>query len=80
MPAQPVGPPRDKRFSEREWQVLQLLVAGASNPEIGRILAFSASTIRNDLTVIYRKLGARSRADAAARAIALGVTGDVSAV
>lgn len=50
-----------------------MLVAGASNPEIGRALAFSPSTNRNDITVIYRKLGVRSRAEAAARAMAFGI-------
>jgi DNA-binding CsgD family transcriptional regulator len=60
-------------LSEREVQVLRLLVDGATNPEIAKVLSYSPSTIRNDVTSIYRKFGVRSRPEAAARAIALGL-------
>ena len=49
------------------------MAAGATNPEIARRLAFSASTIRTDTIAIYRKLGVKGRAEAVARAITLGV-------
>ena len=57
----------------REVEVLALMAAGATNPEIARRLAFSASTIRTDTIAIYRKLGVKGRAEAVARAITLGV-------
>lgn len=60
-------------LSERELQVLRMIVAGATNPQIARTLSYSPSTIRNDATAIYRKLGVRTRPEAAARAIALGL-------
>jgi len=60
-------------LTERELEVLSLLVDGATNPEIARALSYSPSTIRNDVTSIYRKLGVRNRPEAAARARALGL-------
>ena len=43
------------------------------NPEIARDLCYSTSTIRNDLSTIYTKLGVGGRPEAAARAIELGL-------
>lgn len=60
-------------LTDRERQVLRMLVDGATNPEIAKVLSYSPSTIRNDVTSIYRKFGVRSRPEAAARAIALGL-------
>jgi len=60
-------------FTERERSVLRLLVDGLSNREIAVRLSFSQSTIRNDVTAIYRKLDVDSRPRAVARAIALGL-------
>jgi DNA-binding CsgD family transcriptional regulator/antitoxin component of RelBE/YafQ-DinJ toxin-antitoxin module len=68
----PVGA-LDHDLTERELQVLRMLVDGATNPEIARALSYSPSTIRNDVTSIYRKFGVRSRPEAAARASALGL-------
>lgn len=60
-------------LNARERTVLQLVVDGWTNPQIADSLAFSRSTIRNDLTGIYRKLGVTTRAEAAATAIRLGL-------
>jgi DNA-binding CsgD family transcriptional regulator/tetratricopeptide (TPR) repeat protein len=60
-------------LTPREVEVLGLMASGATNPEIARRLAFSASTIRTDTIAIYRKLGVKGRAEAVARAITLGV-------
>ena len=62
-----------RELTERELQVLRMLVDGATNPEIARALSYSPSTIRNDVTSIYRKFGVRNRPEAAARASALGI-------
>jgi len=83
--ATPVEPVTDRAAAQtgsplegltaRELDVLRLIVAGYSNPQIATRLSFSLSTIRNDTTVIYRKLGVATRTAAAAEALALGVAG-----
>lgn len=60
-------------LTERELEVLRMIISGSSNPHIARALSYSPSTIRNDASSIYRKLGVRTRPEAAARAIALGL-------
>lgn len=61
----------NESFTERERSVLRLLVDGQSNREIAATLSYSPSTIRNDVSAIYRKLGVSSRPEAAAAAIGL---------
>lgn len=61
------------RLTAREIKVLQLIVQGLTNVEIARTLAFSASTIRNDTTSIYAKLGVKGRPEAAAIAVEMGL-------
>lgn len=60
-------------LTDREWHVLKLVAQGLTNPEIAASMSYSPSTIRNDLTAIYRKLDVRGRSDAAARAHELGI-------
>lgn len=57
----------------RERQVLALLTHGATNPEIARSLGLAASTVKDYTKSLYAKLGARNRADAAARARRMGI-------
>lgn len=61
------------RLTAREIQVLRLIVQGMTNVEIAKTLAFSPSTIRNDTTSIYAKLGVKGRPEAAAIAVDLGL-------
>lgn len=56
-------------LSEREREVLSLLVRGLSNREIGDILHISASTVKNHVSTILSKLGTTSRTQAAALAV-----------
>jgi DNA-binding CsgD family transcriptional regulator len=49
------------RLSEREREVLDLLLAGKSNGEISRSLFISSHTVRNHVYNIYQKLGVGSR-------------------
>jgi DNA-binding NarL/FixJ family response regulator len=67
FPAAPPEPPRD-RLSGRELAVLRLMASGATNPEIAERLYLSPHTVKDHTTALYRKLGARNRADAVARA------------
>lgn len=60
-------------FTSRERDVLRLIAAGRTNPEIAELLSFSLSTIRMDTVSIYRKLGVKGRPEAAIRAVELGL-------
>ena len=72
-------PPPDElaRFglTEREREVLNLLAAGRSNPEIGRALFISNKTASVHVSNILAKLGVSGRVEAAAVAHRLGVYG-----
>jgi NarL family two-component system response regulator LiaR len=55
-------------LSTREWEVLDLICGGASTEIIAGELRVSAATIRSHVSSILRKLGVRTRSEAAARA------------
>ena len=57
----------------REIEVLRLLVAGHSNPEIAAALFISHGTVRTHVSNILAKLGAKSRTEATDRAHRLGL-------
>ncbi len=67
-PAAPVEP-----LSERELEVLRLLVTELTAPEIADRLVIAASTVRSHVKSIYRKLDAHSRYEAIERARKLGL-------
>jgi DNA-binding NarL/FixJ family response regulator len=52
-------------LSEREREVLQLLVAGMANKLIARRLQISEKTVKSHLTRIFRELGVTDRTQAA---------------
>jgi DNA-binding NarL/FixJ family response regulator len=51
-------------FTEREHDVLRLLVVGKTNPEIAAALDIGRGTVRTHVSHILAKLGARSRTEA----------------
>ena len=53
--------------------MLRYLATGLSQREIGARLYISLNTVKSHTRELYRKLGATSRADAVARAEALGL-------
>ncbi|MCB9455068.1 MAG: hypothetical protein H6671_03665 [Anaerolineaceae bacterium] len=55
-------------LSERELEVLQLIVNGLSNPEIAEELVVAMSTVKTHIKKIYRKLNVSSRTQATVRA------------
>lgn len=59
--------------SEAELGVLERLASDLSVREIGNALFISPNTVRTHTRSLYRKLGVNSRADAVARAAALGL-------
>jgi ATP/maltotriose-dependent transcriptional regulator MalT len=60
-------------LSERELEVLALLASGKTNSEVARDLFVSVGTVKSHTGNIYRKLGARNRAQALNRARELGL-------
>jgi NarL family two-component system response regulator LiaR len=69
-----VGPPQpDFELTDRQKEVLALLVHGLSNVEIAEQLHISLSTARHHVSLILAKLGAANRAEAAALAVQHGL-------
>ncbi|HET6660894.1 MAG TPA: response regulator transcription factor [Rubrobacter sp.] len=63
----------DDPLSERELEVLGLLASGKTNSEVAGDLIVSVGTVKSHTGNIYRKLGARNRAEALNRARELGL-------
>jgi len=72
---QPQGDGDVASLSPREREVLDLIAAGSTNREIAAALHLSPHTIHEHTSSLYRKLGARNRADAVQRAHRAGLTG-----
>ncbi|WP_328994737.1 response regulator transcription factor [Kribbella sp. NBC_01245] len=62
------GPKDVGLLTEREQEVLALLSQGLTNREIGTRLFLSAKTVEHHVGAILRKLGVKTRTEAAARA------------
>jgi LuxR family maltose regulon positive regulatory protein len=60
-------------LTERELEILRLIAAGRSNPEIAESLYLSLNTVKWHAKNLYGKLGVSNRVAAAARAQELGV-------
>ena len=60
-------------LSEREREVLELIAAGETNAEIAQRLYLSPHTIKEHTSALYRKLGARNRAEAVQLAQRIGL-------
>jgi len=65
-------------LTEREIEVLQLVVEGKSNQEIAESLVISESTVKNHLRNILGKLHLRNRIQAAVYAVRQGLVEDPS--
>ena len=61
-------------LSERELEVLRLIVHGASNREIADKLFLAEGTIKNHVTNILGKRGVRDRTQAAIKAKDIGLS------
>jgi DNA-binding CsgD family transcriptional regulator len=76
----PRGPhPRTREnpagLTARELEVLALLAEGLRNAQIAERLVLSEKTVGHHVSAVLRKLDARSRGEAATKALRLGLTG-----
>lgn len=60
-------------LSPREREVLALVAAGRSNPEIARTLYLGEATVKTHLLHVFEKLGVNDRTRAVTRAMELGL-------
>lgn len=60
-------------LSARELEVLRLVAAGHSNPEIGRALFIGEATVKTHLLHVFEKLGVSDRTRAVTLALELGI-------
>jgi DNA-binding NarL/FixJ family response regulator len=67
------APSGGQRLTVREREVLELVADGLTNAEIAARLQLSPNTVKEHASSMFRKLGARNRADAVQRAQRLGV-------
>jgi DNA-binding CsgD family transcriptional regulator len=54
-------------LTEREQEIVRLIAAGASNPEIAQQLFLSRKTVERHVSNVLKKVGARNRTELAAR-------------
>jgi DNA-binding NarL/FixJ family response regulator len=59
-------------LTRRELEVLRLMAAGLSNREIGHTLQMVEGTVKNHVSIILSKLGARDRTRAVLKSLELG--------
>lgn len=57
----------DFGVTDREMEIIRLVAQGLDNREIGKRLFISPKTVKNHITSIYAKTGARNRVQLANR-------------
>ena len=72
-PAPRVAQALEEPLSERELEIVRLLARGMTNREIAQRLYLAEGTVKNYVTNILGKIGARDRTQAALRAQELGL-------
>jgi DNA-binding CsgD family transcriptional regulator len=77
----PQGPRRASRsnaanLTPRELEVLALVAEGLRNSDIATRLFLSAKTVDHHVSAILRKLDSKTRAEASAKAVRLGLAGE----
>lgn len=73
VPAGELAAALPEPLTQREWEVLRLIVAGCTNREIGQALFISSETVKSHVVHILRKLTVSSRTQAAIRGRELGL-------
>lgn len=69
----------ENRLTEREFNVISLVVVGLTNSQIAAKLHISVHTVKAHLEAIYDKFGVSNRVQAAIKAIVLGLV-DINAL
>ena len=67
------APESPEALTQRETEVLKLLARGKANKQIARDLFVEEKTVKTHVSSILRKLGARSRTQAALHAVRTGL-------
>ncbi|HEX3540788.1 MAG TPA: helix-turn-helix transcriptional regulator [Acidimicrobiales bacterium] len=67
--SRPAGPAPDDELKPRDVMVLRLLSEGYSVADIAQELDYAESTIKREVHLIVRRLGARNRTHAVAMAV-----------
>ncbi len=64
VPTHALKPAGGKRMTERQQQILRLMIAGHRNEDIARILGITIGTTKIHITAIFKTLGVRNRTQA----------------
>lgn len=67
------GQKQGKRLTDREYEVLTLVVMGKSNTEIAQVLSISVHTAKAHVCSILQKMAVNDRVQAAVKAIREGL-------
>jgi DNA-binding NarL/FixJ family response regulator len=73
VPARPKAKPLVEPLTDRETDVLRLIVSGATNQDIAEQLHIGLGTVKHHVRAIFAKLGARDRVQAVLIAQELGL-------
>ena len=68
------GPFWRQQLTDRQLEVVRLLVGGLTNKEIALRLGLTPKTVMHHTVAIYQRLGVRGRSETVAWAIRAGVT------
>ena len=79
LAAEKAAPAANSTMSAQQSRILELLAQGLPNKEIARKLGLASSTVKNQLTVVFDRLGVTNRTQAAIVARALIGGGEKSA-
>ena len=71
-PKQPTTSPRDLGLTDRQVEVLALMMLGKSNKAIGRVLDLAEPTVRNHVTAVLKALNVTNRTEAVIAVVGLG--------
>jgi len=68
----PASSPSDLGLTERQVEVLALMMQGKSNKAIGRVLDLAEPTVRNHVTAVLKALNVTNRTEAVIAVVELG--------